>query len=526
MLTAVAGSSAEIRVRRAELLAVLSLGADLGLGQPLEHVLRECLIALRLAARAGLDAPARGVVCHTALLTWVGCHVDAYEQAKWFGDDLAFKSDFPTVDGPGMGFVLQHLGAGRPALDRARLGVSLLAGGRREVGEIIDNHRRASEALAAALGLDPAVRESLGQAFERWDGKGTPGVARGDQISIASRLVSLSDVVEVFHRLGGVPAAVEVARQRRGTQFDPAIVDLFCAYADEVLTGVDEATTWGAVVAQEPDLDRVLTGAELDAALRAVADFVDVKSPYTLGHSAAVAELAAAAARTAGLPDADIVLVRRAGLVHDLGRLGVPNTIWDKPSALTLGELERVRMHPYLTERMLASSPLAPLGAVAIQHHERLDGSGYPRGVRGSALTPAGRILAAADAYRSKLEPRPYRGELTPEAAAAHLRAEVTAGRLDPAAVDAVLRCTGHPQRRRSTWPAGLTNREVEVLRLAARGLSSQEIAVRLGIARKTAANHVEHIYTKIGVTNRALASLYAAQHGLVGAELDPSPAG
>jgi HD-GYP domain-containing protein (c-di-GMP phosphodiesterase class II) len=175
---------------------------------------------------------------------------------------------------------------------------------------------------------------------------------------------------------------------------------------------------------------------------------------------------------------------------------------------------------------MLASSPLAPLGAVAIQHHERLDGSGYPRGVRGSALTPAGRILAAADAYRSKLEPRPYRGELTPEAAAAHLRAEVTAGRLDPAAVDAVLRCTGHPQRRRSTWPAGLTNREVEVLRLAARGLSSQEIAVRLGITRKTAANHVEHIYTKIGVTNRALASLYAAQHGLVGAELDPSPAG
>ena len=309
MLIGVAAAMSRIRVRRAELLAVLSLGADLGLGQPLEHVLRECLIALRLAERAGLDAPARGVVCHTALLTWVGCHVDAYEQAKWFGDDLAFKSDFATVDGPGMGFVLRHLGAGRPVLDRARLGMSLLAGGRREVDEIIDNHRRAAEALAAALGLAPAVRDSLGQAFERWDGKGTPGVARGDQISMASRLVSLADVVEVFHRLGGVAAAVEVARQRSGTQFDPAIVDLFCAYADEVLAGVDDATTWDAVVASEPDLDVVLPGAELDAALRAVANFVDVKSPYTLGHSAAVAELAEAAARTARPPRSR----RRAG---------------------------------------------------------------------------------------------------------------------------------------------------------------------------------------------------------------------
>ncbi len=516
MLIGVAAAMSRIGVRQTELLAVLSLGADLGLGQPLEHVLRECLIARRLAEHAGLDAAARGVVCHTALLTWVGCHVDAYEQAKWFGDDLAFKSDYVSVDGPGMGFVLRHLGAGRPMLDRALLGVSLLAGGRREVDQIIDNHRRAAESLAAALGLAPSVRDSLGQAFERWDGKGTPGNARGDQISVASRLVSLADVVEVFHRLGGVPAAIEVARKRSGTQFDPAIVDLFCAHADEVLDGVDASTTWDAVVEQEPDLDVVLRGAELDAALRALANFVDVKSPYTVGHSAAVADLAEAAARVYGLAEAEVVMVRRAGLVHDLGRLGVPNTIWDKKSMLTLVEMERVRMHPYLTERMLASSSLAPIGAVAAQHHERLDGSGYPRGLRGSALAPPGRILAAADAYQSKLEPRPYRPELAAAGAVDHLRAEVTAGRLDARAVDAVLRCAGHRPGRRSTWPAGLTNREVEVLRLAARGLSSHEIAARLGIARKTAANHVEHIYAKIGATNRALASLYAAQHGLV----------
>jgi len=481
-------------VRRAELLAVLSLGADLGLGQPMEHVLRECLIAMRLAERIGMDEKARAIVYYTALLTWVGCHVDAYEQAKWFGDDLALKADFPRVDGTGAGFMLKHLGAGRSFLDRALLGVSFLGNGRREVGEILDNHRRAAENLAAQLGLDRDVRDSLGQALERWDGKGTPGQARGGSISMASRLVSLADVVEVFDRLGGVEAAVAVARERRGTQFDPALVDAFCQAARELLNGIESATTWDAVIAAEPELDVFLTGDQLDSALIAMANFIDVKPPYTLGHSCAVAELAEAAARVAGLREADAVLARRAGLVHDLGRLGVSNAIWDKRGALTPAELERVRLHPYLTERMLASSALASLGVVAVQHHERLDGSGYPLGAAGDALTPVGRVLAAADAYRSKLEPRAHRAEFTPDAAHAHVRGEVIAGRLDADAVDAVLRAAGHPVRRRRTWPAGLTSREVEVLRLAARGLPNHEIAVRLGISRKTAANHVEHV--------------------------------
>ena len=504
-------------VRRAELLAVLSLGADLGLGQPMEHVLRECLIAMRLGERIGLNETERVTVYYAALLTWVGCHVDAYEQAKWFGDDLAFKSDFPLVDHPGTGFVLKHLGAGRPFLDRARIGVTFLGDGRRDADNIIDNHRTAAEALAAQLGLGQDVRDSLGQAFERWDGKGTPGNARGEQISVASRLVSLADVVEVFHRAGGVPAAISVARERSGTQFDPALVEVFCRDAAELFGGIESATTWDAVIAAEPELEVALTDGELDAALAAMANFADLKSPYTLGHSCAVAELAGEAARVAELPDADAVLVRRAGFVHDLGRLGVSNTIWDKRGDLTPAELERVRLHPYLTERMLASSAaLAPLGAVAVQHHERLDGSGYPRGTSGESLTPTGRILAAADTYRAKLEPRPHRRELTPEEAASYLKAEVTAGRLDGDAVEAVLMAAGHPVRRRRAWPAGLTSREVEVLRLAALGLSNREIADRLVISRKTAANHVEHIYAKIGVSNRARASLFAVRNGLM----------
>jgi putative nucleotidyltransferase with HDIG domain len=242
-----------------------------------------------------------------------------------------------------------------------------------------------------------------------------------------------------------------------------------------------------------------------------------VKSPYTLGHSCAVAVLAESAARTAGLVEADAVLVRRAAYVHDLGRLGVSNAIWDKPSSLSVGERERVRLHPYLTERMLAASALAPLGTVAIAHHERLDGSGYPRGITGDALPMVARILGAADAYRSKLEPRPHRARLTADQAAAYLRDEVRVGRLDGDAVEGVLQVAGHAVRRRRSWPAGLTAREVEVLRLAARGLAVAAIAAQLGISKKTAANHVEHIYVKIGVSNRARASLFAVKHGLIG---------
>jgi HD-GYP domain-containing protein (c-di-GMP phosphodiesterase class II) len=206
--------------------------------------------------------------------------------------------------------------------------------------------------------------------------------------------------------------------------------------------------------------------------------------------------------------------------VHDLGRLGVSNAIWDKRGPLTAPELERVRMHPYLTERMLASAEaLAAVGAIAIQHHERLDGSGYPRGLSGDALTPAGRILAAADAYHAMTEPRPYRDARTAEEAAAGLRSGVRQALFDGGAADAVLRAAGHAVKRRREWPSGLTNREVEVLRLLVRGLSNKEIAERLVISRKTAGSHIEHIYTKIGVSNRAQASLFAVKHGLMTAE-------
>jgi HD-GYP domain-containing protein (c-di-GMP phosphodiesterase class II) len=496
------------------------------MGLPMEHVLRQCVLSLRLAERTGLPEDDRAAVYYAALLAWAGCHVDAYEQAKWFGDDLALKADFRRVDFrtrvSAPAFMLRHLGAGRPASERVRLGAVFATDGRRVAAQILSNHCLAAADLAQRLGLSQRVRDIVEQAFERWDGRGSPTGASGERILLASRLITLADVVEVFHRAGGTAAAIAVARERSGTQFDPAVVDVFVSAAEELFADLDRISPWEAVIAAEPAAPAAtarapLGGPELDAALVAIADFTDVKSPYTIGHSRGVADLAGEAARVIGLGEAASTLIRRAGLVHDLGRLGVPNSIWDKQAPLSASETQRVRLHPYLTERMLAYSPaLAPLAAVAIQHHERLDGSGYPRGLSGGALTREGRLLAAADFYHSRTEPRPHRPAGTPEEAASHAHGEVRAGRLDGDAVAAVLVAAGHRATRRQAMPAGLTRREVEVLRLLAQGLSNSEIAERLVISRTTAGHHVEHIYAKTGTSNRALASLFAANHGLI----------
>ena len=271
------------------------------------------------------------------------------------------------------------------------------------------------------------------------------------------------------------------------------------------------------MIAAEPALAVMLSGERFDAALLAIANFVDLKSPYTSGHSGAVADLAAEAGRRLGLPEPEVRDLRRAGLVHDFGRLGVSNAIWDKRGPLGAGEWERVRLHPYLTERMLhGSDALAPLGAIALQHCERLDGSGYPRGLSGTAISRAARILGAANAYQAMCEPRPHRPPLPADDAAQQLHADVAAGRLDAEAVDAVVSAVGHAVPRRREGPAGLTPREVEVLRLLALGLSNREIGARLVITPKTAGNHIEHIYSKIGASSRVGASLFAMQHGLL----------
>jgi HD-GYP domain-containing protein (c-di-GMP phosphodiesterase class II) len=511
-------------LRLAELVGTLSLSADLGLGQPLEHVTRSCLVAVRLGELLGLDAAQREVTYYSALLAWVGCTADSHEVAVLFGDDVALRAASYDVDFAGLpllGFLVRHAGAGSPPLTRARAAARVLATGGRAIEGALAAHCQVTGRLADRLGLGGRVQRCLGQSFARWDGTGHPSSIAGEALELPTRLVHLADLVEVYHRRGGVPAAIDVARRRSGTQLDPQLVEAFLSHATELLDDLSIPSAWDALIAADPS-PRTLLGDQLDAALEAVADFVDLKSPYFAGHSRGVADLAAAAARRAGHPEPDVQTLRRAGLLHDFGRTGVPNTIWDKPGPLTELEWERVRLHSYYTDRMLRRPPLlAELGVIAALAHERLDGSGYHRGLTGTAIPALARLLGAADCYHAMREARPHRPPHPPEAAARQLRAMARAGALDPTAVEAVLGSAGHRPRRAAAGPAGLTPREVEVLVLLARAASTRQIAHRLGIAPKTAGNHIERIYTKIGASTRAAAALYAMQHGLL-RTLDP----
>lgn len=507
-------------IRLAELVASLSLGIDLGFGQPMEHVLRQCLIALRLGEQLGLDEIERGTIYYTALLVNVGCHSDAHEQAKWFGDDIALKATkyehepFSVRDVLGM---LRLLGSGSTPLHRFRTGLEFAISGHREMNDMIARHAALARELGVQLGLADTVLDALAASYERWDGRGWPGKLAGDKIPVASQVVQLSEFTEVAHRVGGIDAAVALAEQRRGTQFDPSLVDTLVFDAAKIFGQIDDHNSWDTVIDAEPSLAIALTATQCDEALLAISRFVDLKSPYTVGHSIAVAELAGAAGQQLGLAEDQVHTLYRAGLVHDFGRLGVSNSIWDKRGSLGPGEWERIRLHPYFTERMLQQSPtLAPLARIAVQHRERLDGSGYPRGLSGNAISSHALILGAADAYQAMREPRPHRAHYSATGAAAELRADVRAGRLESDAVEAVLAAAGHRVLRRREGPAGLTAREVEILRLVACGLSNKEIALRLVISRKTAGNHIEHIYTKIGASNRAATSLFAMRHGLL----------
>src|SRR5690606_33493202 len=235
----------------------------------------------------------------------------------------------------------------------------------------------------------------------------------------------------------------------------------------------------------------------------------------TLGHSRAVAATAADAGTLLGLETSEVRALRRAGHLHDIGKLGVSSQIWSKPGELTVSERERVRLHPYLTDRALSSiTGLELEREYARAHHEHLDGSGYPMSLSGPSLGAGARILAVAAAYRSALEPRPYREALDPDEAAQRLRRRSAQGRLDPECTAAVLTVAGHAARR-VREEDGLTPREREVLGHVARGLSNRQIAERLVLSEKTVRNHVERTYAKIGASNRVGASLYALKHGM-----------
>ncbi len=504
---------------RAELLAALSVAVDLGLGQPAEHMLRSALIGTRIADRLGLSRGDRDCIYYTALIMWIGCHADSHEYARWFGDDIAVRHDSYFLDWSGLPyyrFVLSNVARGEPLSRRLMVLGALLVNARGQLSRLIHSHCTSAALLAERMGLSPDVQHAVGFTFERFDGGGLPAGARGDSLPIAIRVAQIADMVEVHHRTLGVQGAIAMVRSRRGGQFDPAIADVFIADAEKILAGPSVGDSWQAALREAPDRADRLDGPELDELLRALGDFVDLKCPFTFGHSGAVAELAAGAAVAAGLDENTVTLIRRAGYVHDLGRIGVSNQVWSKPASLTAAEFERVRLHPYLTVRILSQvSGLQEVATLAGNHHECVNGTGYPRSLSGAALGLPDRILAAAVSYQAALEPRPYRPALSAGDAERRLRTRVRDGELDETAADAVLHAAGHRSVRPHPRSDRLTPREVEVLRLVATGASNKEIAATLVISEKTARNHVERTYAKIGATNRIGASMYALQNGL-----------
>ena len=509
--------------RLAELVGALSVAADLGMGQPLEQGLRICLLALELGRRLGCDAAARSDIYYVALLQHLGCTANAPEMAqRTGGDEIAFRSRAVVLPhasaAESVAALLRLTGADRPPAVRARLRVAALVEGNARVERLVALQCEAAEGLAARLGMSGGVRAGLAHVYEQWDGSGAPDGVEGPEVAPAQRVVTVAHDAVASARLRGVRAALEVVARRRGVAYDPEVCDALLSDSGLLLRQPGEGDAWERLLDAEPAPVRTVGEAGLDGVARAFADFTDLKVPLLMGHSRGVASLAEVAARGLGLDAGEVAGVRRAALLHDLGRLGVANGIWEKPGALDTAERERVRLHPYYTERILArASAFARAATCAASHHERLDGSGYHRGVGATALPLAARVLQAADAYDAMTHARPQRRPLGPDRARAELRAGVEDGRLDQRAVNAVLEAAGaRPVRVAEAWPAGLSDREVDVLRLLARGRTNRQIATELVIAPKTVGRHVENLYAKTGLSTRAGAALFCVEHDLL----------
>ncbi len=511
-------SGADLRL--GDLLCALSVTLDLAMAQPPEKSIRSCLVATGLARRLDLPEPQVHDVYYATLLRHLGCTATTHEEAYLFGPEagamrpLAERTDTASRRESLALFAQVGRGAGAGRLRYVGRTVRAGAAGQERLLRAVCE---VGSMLAEDLGLGEQVATAVAHNLARWDGTGTPKGLASDDISLPARVAEVATQAVIFSDLGGTDAAREVLRRRQGSWLDPSVVAAFERTGPSLLAELGEYDVWQAVLDAEPQPHCRIAPAGLDDVARTFAHFVDLKSPYLHGHSTGVAELATAAAGRLGVSTDDLATLRRAALFHDLGRVTVPTAVWERPGTLRRGDWEQVRLHPYHTERILdRSGALAPAGRIAGMHHERQDGSGYPRRAKGSELPVTARLLAAADVYQAMTQERPHRAALCAEDAAAVVRTDARDGRLDAECVRAVLDAAGQlPTSGRTAWPAGLSDREVEVLRLLARGGSNPEIARELVLSRRTAEHHVQHIYAKIGVSTRAAAALFAMQHGL-----------
>ena len=507
-------------LRLAEAAGVLSLATDLAMGQPLEHGLRTAVLALRTAQAMELPGDDQVAVFYTGVLHFAGCTAESEIDARFFGDELAARARMITVaHGSRLELIATAMRVahqGSPPLARAARMARAAFGGVAEFRKWAASHCDVARLLGARMGLPGQVQQALRHLYERWDGNGMPGELCGTQIPLPVRLMQVAQDADVTWQHGGAELVRSKLAERAGSGLDPEVVKAFLGAGDRLYEGLDAPSVWNDAMAAEPGPQPVVSGPGLDACLSAIGDFADLKTMWTAGHSRGVADLAARAGVVAELAAPEVVTLRRAALVHDIGRIAVPVSVWAKPGPLTRDEHEQVRLHAYHTERVLeACAGLRPLARLAGSHGERSDGSGYHRGSRAGDLPPAAWLLAAADCYQAMREPRAHRPAWSAQGAADELGRDAQAGKLPAEAVQAVLTAAGQPPRP-VPRPAGLSERECEVLGLIARGMATKQVARQLGISPKTCDHHIQRLYRKTGLSTRAGATLFALEHGLI----------
>ena len=478
---ATAGRPASLRA--AEVIGAMSIATDLGTGQPLEHALRTAILAVRLGELAELSPTELVDAYYISLLHSFGCTSDATEQTELFGDDIEPRAKFALVDGGNpeevAAFLRDVVGQGRPPEVREEMVAHAVENAVEIARSTFALHCEVAQRFAGWLGFGPGVISNLACAFERWDGNGFPGAAAGESIGLPARVLHVARDISVFLSAGAPDRARDVDRAARRRCLRPAPRRPRDRSFDELLDGLDDALIWEQAMTAEPPPQRWMTGDEIDAAFRVVGTFTDLKSYWLRGHAEGTSQLAEAAAWRLGLPEDEVMMVRRAALSLDLGRVAVSNAIWEKPGPFGLTDWERVQLHPYFTERSFAHAPaLASIGELAGGHHERLDGAGYHRKTQAPALEPSGTDPRRGRHLPGDAERRPHRPALDAADAEAELLDEARAGRLCPEAVDAVLAAAGHRVAKRPReLPAGITDREHEVLLALAAGKTNKEIA-------------------------------------------------
>jgi HD-GYP domain-containing protein (c-di-GMP phosphodiesterase class II) len=436
-----------IQIRMSEVIAALSYALDLTGGQPAGHASRSCLLGMRVARELRLPVADSSALFYGLLLKDLGCSTNASKMCYLFGaDDQPTKAASKTVDtdslGPRLGYIARHIAPGGSMLQKAAQFAKVAMAGPGVARELIEMRCERGAKIARDLHLPDATAIAIRALDEHWDGRGHPDGLRGEGIPLLARILGLAQTVEVFASTYGVAAAYDMARERRGTWFDPELVDVFESFRTDAAFWATFAAddVKRAVVAFEPvDQTMSVDEAALDRIAYGFAQVIDAKSPWTYMHSEGVATIAAGLANTLGLPPAQVRDIRRAGLLHDVGKLGVSNLILDKPGKLDADEIAAMRKHTGYTYQLLQQVAgfrhLAPLAAA---HHERLDGKGYHLGLTADELDTPARILAVADMYEALTAKRPYRQDLTNEAVVDILNRNALSGGICPTILDAL----------------------------------------------------------------------------------------